>query len=256
MNVGSFARTPHGERPAATASNSGTTPGPWWQEAVVYQIYPRSFMDADGDGIGDLAGITSRLDYLAWLGVDAIWLNPFYPSPMVDLGYDISDHTSVDPRLGTLSDFDRLLAASHARGLRVLIDFVPNHTSSAHPWFLEARASRESARRDWYIWRDPKPDGSPPNNWVSPFGGSQWEYDRRTGQYYLHTFHAQQPDLNWRNPAVEQAMFDVLRFWLERGVDGFRIDVANFVLKDPQLRDNPPNPTAGTSSYKYLLSAV
>jgi alpha-glucosidase len=224
----------------------------WWREGVIYQVYPRSFQDSDGDGVGDLAGIRRRLGYLARLGVDAIWLNPFYPSPMLDFGYDVCDHTDVDPLFGTLADFDALLADAHTCGLRVLIDFVPNHTSSEHPWFREARSSRASAKRDWYFWRDPRPDGSPPNNWASPFGGSQWTHDERSGQYYLHTFHPEQPDLNWRNPEVERAMLDVLRFWLERGVDGFRIDVANFVLKDPQLRDNPPNPTAGTSSYKYL----
>ncbi len=224
----------------------------WWREGVIYQVYPRSFQDSDGDGVGDLAGIQKRLGYLARLGVDAIWLNPFYPSPMLDFGYDVCDHADVDPLFGTLADFDALLADAHAHGLRVLIDFVPNHTSSEHPWFRDARSSRTSSKRDWYFWRDPRPDGSPPNNWASPFGGSQWTLDERSGQYYLHTFHPEQPDLNWRNPDVERAMLDVLRFWLERGVDGFRIDVANFVLKDPQLRDNPPNPTAGTSSYKYL----
>ncbi len=224
----------------------------WWREGVIYQIYPRSFQDSDGDGVGDLAGIRERLGYLAWLGVDAIWLNPFYPSPMLDFGYDVSDHSDVDPLFGTLADFDALLADAHARGLRLLIDFVPNHTSSEHPWFRDSRSSRTSAKRDWYFWREPRPDGSPPNNWASPFGGSQWTLDPESGQYFLHTFHPEQPDLNWRNPEVERAMLDVLRFWLERGVDGFRIDVANFVLKDPALRDNPPNPTAGTSSYKYL----
>ncbi len=224
----------------------------WWREGVIYQVYPRSFQDSDGDGVGDLAGIQKRLGYLARLGVDAIWLNPFYPSPMLDFGYDVCDHADVDPLFGTLADFDALLADAHAHGLRVLIDFVPNHTSSEHPWFRDARSSRTSSKRDWYFWRDPRPDGSPPNNWASPFGGSLWTLDERSGQYYLHTFHPEQPDLNWRNPDVERAMLDVLRFWLERGVDGFRIDVANFVLKDPQLRDNPPNPTAGTSSYKYL----
>ena len=224
----------------------------WWREGVIYQVYPRSFQDSDGDGVGDLAGIQKRLGYLARLGVDAIWLNPFYPSPMLDFGYDVCDHADVDPLFGTLADFDALLADAHAHGLRVLIDFVPNHTSSEHPWFRDARSSRTSSKRDWYFWRDPRPDGSPPNNWASPFGGSLWTLDERSGQYYLHTFHPEQPDLNWRNPDVERAMLDVLRFWLERGVDGFRIDVANFVLNDPQLRDNPPNPTAGTSSYKYL----
>jgi len=221
-----------------------TKQGSWWREGVIYQIYPRSFADANGDGIGDLRGITGKLDYLSWLGVDAVWLNPIYPSPMADFGYDITDHTDVDPLFGDLSDFDRLVAAAHQRGLKVILDFVPNHTSSEHPWFVESRSSRENEKRGWYYWRDPAPSGGPPNNWISPFGGSQWEFDEKTGQYYLHTFHASQPDLNWRNPEVEETMFDIARFWLDRGVDGFRIDVANFVMKDPGLRDNPTNPTA------------
>ena len=218
-------------------------PPRWWQTGVVYQIYPRSFADASGDGTGDLSGITGRLDYLAWLGVDAIWISPFYPSPMADFGYDVSDYTDVDPLFGTLADFDALLAGAHERGIRVLVDYVPNHTSDQHPWFVESRSSRNSARRDWYIWRDRGPDGSLPNNWLSLFGGPSWEWDPRTEQVYLHTFLKEQPDLNWRNPAVKRAMFDVARFWLDRGVDGFRIDVAQLVMKDPALRDNPPNPS-------------
>ncbi|MEA2651095.1 MAG: alpha-glucosidase [Chloroflexota bacterium] len=214
----------------------------WWQTGVVYEVYPRSFADADGDGTGDLAGITSRLDYLQWLGVDAIWIAPFYPSPMADFGYDVADYTDVDPLFGSLDDFDTLLAAAHERGLRVLVDYVPNHTSDRHPWFADSRASRDSRRRDWYVWRDPAPDGGPPNNWISMFAGPSWEWDEATGQFYLHTFLAEQPDLNWRNPETRAAMFDVARFWLDRGVDGFRIDVAPMVMKDPQLRDNPPNP--------------
>jgi glycosidase len=214
----------------------------WWQTGVVYQIYPRSFADASGGGTGDLAGITSKLDYLAWLGVDAIWISPFYPSPMADFGYDVSDHTDVDPLFGSLADFDELLAAAHDRGIRVLVDYVPNHTSDQHPWFVESRSSRTNPKRDWYFWRDPKPDGSLPNNWISMFAGPSWEWDPATEQYYLHTFLPEQPDLNWRNPAVKEAMFDVARFWLDRGVDGFRIDVAPLVMKDPQLRDNPDNP--------------
>ena len=212
----------------------------WWQKGVVYQIYPRSFMDSNGDGIGDLDGITSRLDHLAALGVDAIWLSPFYKSPMADFGYDVADYCDVDPMFGDLAAFDRLLAAAHDRDLRVIIDYVPNHTSEQHPWFQESRSSRDNPKRDWYVWRDPRPDGSPPNNWLAVFGGRAWEYDPHTGQYYLHSFLKEQPDLNWRNPAVKAAMFDVLRFWLDRGVDGFRIDVAHLIMKDPALRDNPP----------------
>ncbi len=217
---------------------------PWWQRGVVYQVYPRSFQDSNGDGVGDLPGITARLDHLAWLGVDAVWISPFYPSPMKDFGYDVADYTGVDPIFGTLGDFDRLLAAAHARGLRVIVDWVPNHSSDQHPWFRASRSSREDPHRDWYVWRDPKPDGSPPNNWLSVFGGPAWTLDPRTGQYYLHSFLAEQPDLNWRSPELRRAMLDTLRFWLERGVDGFRIDVAHYILKDPELRDNPPNPGA------------
>ena len=214
----------------------------WWQTGVVYEIYPRSFADANGDGVGDLAGIRSRLEYLAWLGVDAIWIAPFYPSPMADFGYDVADHAGVDPLFGSLDDFDALIGEAHRLGIRVITDFVPNHTSERHAWFAESRASRDNPKRDWYVWRDPRPDGSPPNNWISMFGGPAWEWDDATGQYYLHSFLRQQPDLDWRNPDVRAAMLDVLRFWLDRGVDGFRIDVAQFVAKDPELRDNPPNP--------------
>jgi alpha-glucosidase len=214
---------------------------PWWQRGIVYQIYPRSFQDSNGDGIGDLQGIISRLDYLGWLGVDAIWLSPFYPSPMADFGYDITDHCNVDPIFGDLQTCDALIEQAHRRDLKVIIDFVPNHTSDEHPWFLASRSSRQHPERDWYVWADAKPDGSPPNNWLSAMGGSAWEWDSATGQYYLHTFLKKQPDLNWRNPAVKAAMFDIVRFWLERGVDGFRIDAAHFILKDPNLRDNPLN---------------
>jgi alpha-glucosidase len=215
----------------------------WWQHGVVYQIYVRSFQDSNGDGLGDLEGIIGRLPYLSeTLGVDAIWITPFYPSPMVDFGYDIANYTDVDPRFGDLATFDRLLDAAHRLGLKVIVDYVPNHTSSEHPWFRESRSSRQSPRRDWYFWRDPRPDGTPPNNWLSVFGGSAWTWDEATEQYYLHSFHTEQPDLNWRNPAVQAAMFDVARFWLERGVDGFRIDVASLIMKDPELRDNPPDP--------------
>ncbi|MGH3475679.1 MAG: alpha-amylase family glycosyl hydrolase [Nocardioidaceae bacterium] len=207
---------------------------------MIYHIYPRSFADGNGDGLGDLTGILDHLDYVADLGVDAIYLNPLYRSPMADFGYDISNHVNVDPTFGTLADLDRLIAAAHRLGLRVILDFVPNHTSDRHPWFVGSRSSRADSRRDWYYWRDPAPDGGPPNNWVSAFGGPAWTLDPSTGQYYLHTFLPEQPDLNWRNPDVEYAMHDVARFWLDRGVDGFRIDVANFVMKDPLLRDNPP----------------
>jgi alpha-glucosidase len=220
-----------------------TDPSPdWWRTAVCYQVYPRSFQDSNGDGIGDLPGIISRLDYLRDLGIDAIWLSPTYPSPMRDLGYDITDYCDVHPEFGTLADMDRLIAECHARGLRLLLDFVPNHTSDEHPWFKESRSSRTSPRRDWYYWRDPKPDGSPPNNWLSVFGGSAWRWDQDTAQYYLHSFLPEQPDLNWRNPEVVAAMHDVLRFWLRRGVDGFRIDVMHMLLKHPDLADNPLNP--------------
>jgi alpha-glucosidase len=213
----------------------------WWQRGVIYQIYPRSFMDSSGDGVGDLAGITSRLDYLSWLGVDAIWISPFYPSPMVDFGYDVSDYTDVDPLFGTLEDFDALLYEAHRLGLKVILDYVPNHTSHEHPWFVESRSSRDNPKRDWYVWADPKPDGSRPNNWESAFGSPAWTFDAATGQYYLHLFDPAQPDLNWRNPEVREAMYEVLRFWFERGVDGFRIDVLWLLIKDEELRDNPPN---------------
>jgi alpha-glucosidase len=214
----------------------------WWQTGALYEIYPRSFADASGDGVGDLRGILDRLDHLAWLGVDAIWIAPFYPSPMADFGYDVADHTDIDPLFGTLADFDALLAEAHRLGIRVIVDFVPNHTSDRHPWFVASRSSRDDPKRGWYVWRDPSPDGGPPNNWISMFGGSAWELDEATGQYYLHSFLREQPDLDWRHPDARAAMLDVLRFWLDRGVDGFRIDVAQFVAKDPELRDNPPNP--------------
>jgi alpha-glucosidase len=214
----------------------------WWRTAVMYQIYPRSFQDADGNGVGDLRGIARRLPYLSELGVDAIWLSPIFPSPMADFGYDVSDYTGIDPLFGSLEEFDALLAAARQHGLKILLDLVPNHTSEQHPWFQESRSSRHSARRDWYIWRDPGPDGGPPNNWMSEFGGSAWQHDEGTGQYYYHAFLAAQPDLNWRNPAVREAIHEVMRFWLRRGVDGFRVDVIWHLLKDAQFRDNPPNP--------------
>jgi len=216
--------------------------GPWWQDAVLYQVYPRSFQDSNGDGIGDLEGIIERADYFSWLGVDAVWFSPFFTSPMIDFGYDVSNYLDIDPIFGTIADFDRMVAALHARNIRLILDYVPNHTSDQHPWFVESRSSRENPRRDWYFWRDPAPDGGPPNNWQSLAGGSSWEFDARTRQFYCHTFLKEQCDLNWRNPSVRDAMHDVLRFWLERGVDGFRIDAVGCLAKDPDLRDDPPNP--------------
>ncbi|HET7678358.1 MAG TPA: alpha-amylase family glycosyl hydrolase [Candidatus Limnocylindrales bacterium] len=246
--------------------------GDWWRHGVIYQIYPRSFQDSDGDGVGDLPGIIARLDHLNGapdsLGVDAIWLSPFYPSPMADFGYDISDYCDVHPMFGTLVDFDRLLAEAHARGIRVIIDLVPNHTSDQHPWFLESRSSRSSPKRDWYVWADPKPDGSPPNAWQSVFQRVQesaWTFDQRTGQYYLHSFLPQQPDLNWWHPEVRRAMDRVVRFWLERGVDGFRIDVATKTVKvrdleHPTLEFAPgqpdPTPPADEAEVHALLRTL
>ncbi|MBU6329097.1 MAG: DUF3459 domain-containing protein [Acidobacteria bacterium] len=214
----------------------------WWREAVFYQIYPRSFADANGDGVGDLEGIRSHLVDLVELGVDALWLSPFYRSPMADFGYDISDHCDVDPIFGDLAAFDALLAEAHGLGLRVVIDWVPNHTSDQHPWFLDAASSRHSARRDWYVWRDGPTDGAPPNNWVAAFDltAPAWSRDPRTEQWYLHLFDPAQPDLNWDEPAVVEAMHDVLRFWLDRGVDGFRADVLHTIGKSPELPDDPP----------------
>ena len=214
----------------------------WWQTGVIYQIYPRSFLDSNGDGIGDLAGITSKLDYLCWLGIDALWLSPIYPSPMADFGYDITNYTDVHPLFGTLTDLDILLEQAHQRELKVILDFVPNHTSDEHPWFQQSRSSRTNEKRDWYIWRDPAPDGGPPNNWSSRFHGSAWQFDEHTGQYYLHMYDVKQPDLNWRNPMVLQEMYEVMLFWLDRGVDGFRIDALEVLLKDEQFLDNPLNP--------------
>jgi alpha-glucosidase len=213
----------------------------WWKRGIVYQVYPRSFQDSNGDGIGDLNGIRRRLDYLSWLGVDAIWISPIFPSPMADFGYDVADYCGIDPIFGTLDDFDRLVEEAHAKGLKLILDFVPNHTSDQHPWFQESRSSRTNPKRDWYIWRDPAPDGGLPNNWISNFGGPAWEWDEATGQYYYHAFLKEQPDLNWRNKEVRKAMYNALRFWLNRGVDGFRVDVIWHLIKDAELRDNPPN---------------
>lgn len=212
----------------------------WWRGGVIYQIYPRSFMDTNGDGIGDLPGITQKLDYVASLNVDAIWLSPFFVSPMDDFGYDVADYRDVDPMFGSLADFDTLVREAHERGLRVLIDLVLSHTSDKHPWFVESRKSRDNAKADWYVWADPKPDGTPPNNWLAMFGGAAWEWDTTRRQYYMHNFLVSQPDLNFHTPAVQDAVLDVARFWLERGVDGFRLDTVNKYVHDAQLRDNPP----------------
>ncbi len=224
----------------------------WWQRGVVYQIYPRSFKDTTGNGVGDLQGVIEELDYLnggsadpaSSLGVDAIWLSPFYPSPMADFGYDVADYCDINTLFGSLDTFDLLVSEAHRRGIKIIIDYVPNHSSDQHRWFVESRSSRDSAKRDWYIWRDPKADGSLPNNWGSVFGGPAWTWDETTGQYYFHQFLKEQPDLNWRNPELRQAMFDVLHFWLDRGVDGFRMDVVGMIMKDPEMRDNPPDPNA------------
>jgi len=214
----------------------------WWRSAVIYQVYPRSFMDSSGDGIGDLKGIMQKLDYISSLGVDAVWISPFFKSPMKDFGYDISDYRAIEPMFGTMEDFQQLLTKAHARGLKILIDQVWNHTSNQHPWFLESRQSRDNPKADWYVWADAKPDGTPPNNWLSTFGGIAWTWDEQRQQYYLHNFLAEQPDLNWYNPEVVEAILDTARFWLDLGVDGFRLDVVNFFMHDQQLRDNPPRP--------------
>jgi alpha-glucosidase len=214
----------------------------WWRGAVIYQIYPRSFQDSNGDGIGDLAGIVDRLPHIASLGVDAVWISPFFTSPMLDFGYDVSDYCNVDPMFGTLADFDRLIGRAHELGLKVMIDLVLSHTSDQHPWFIESRQSRDNPKADWYVWADAKPDGGPPNNWLSIFGGPAWHWDGRRMQYYLHNFLVSQPDLNFHNPDVQDALLDVERFWLERGVDGFRLDTINFYFADKELRDNPALP--------------
>ncbi|RJL07788.1 alpha-glucosidase [Paracoccus siganidrum] len=214
----------------------------WWRDAVIYQIYPRSFQDSDGDGIGDLQGITGRLDHVAGLGADAIWLSPIFTSPMKDMGYDVSDYTGIDPLFGTLADFDAMVARAHQLGLKVIIDQVLSHTSDKHPWFQESRTSRTNPRADWYVWADPRPDGTPPSNWPSVFGGPAWEWEPRRRQYYLHNFLAEQPDLNFHHKPVQDALLDTMRFWLDRGVDGFRLDTVNYYFHDAALRDNPPNP--------------
>lgn len=229
-----------------------TSQATWWKHAVFYQIYPLSFCDSDGDSYGDLRGVISRLDYLAdTLGVDALWLSPFFKSPMRDWGYDISDHTDVDPLLGDLETARELIEQAHKRGLRVVVDYVINHTSDQHPWFLESKDSRDNPKRDWYVWRDGR-DGNPPTNWVSVFSGPAWSYDQATGQWYRHTYLREQPDLNWRNPDVVDAMVDVARFWLDMGVDGFRVDAAHQMMKDPEERDNPPAPPDYPRPYKDM----
>jgi alpha-glucosidase len=226
-------------------SSSAAAADEWWRGAAIYQIYPRSFADANGDGIGDLPGVTAHLDHVASLGVDAIWLSPFFTSPMRDFGYDVSDYCDVDPVFGTLADFDALVSRAHALNLKVIIDQVYSHSSNQHPWFLESRSSRDNSKADWYVWADAKPDGSPPNNWQSVFGGPAWTWDARRCQYYLHNFLTEQPDLNVHNCAVQDALLDAARFWLDRGVDGFRIDAINFAMHDPHLRNNPPAPPGG-----------
>ena len=227
----------------------------WWQDGIIYQVYPRSFQDSNGDGVGDLRGIITRLDHLKWLGVKAVWLSPVYPSPMADFGYDISDYTGIWPVFGSMKDFDDLLHQVHGLGMKLILDLVPNHSSDEHPWFLESRSSRDNPKRDWYIWKDAKADGSPPNNWLSVFGGSAWQWDDKTHQYYYHAFLVRQPDLNWRNPEVEKAMHGVMRFWLDKGVDGFRVDAMWHMVKDLQWRDNPRNPDykEWMSTYEQLL---
>lgn len=227
----------------------------WWQRGVIYQIYPRSFQDSNGDGIGDLRGIAERLEYVSALGADAVWISPIFPSPMADFGYDVADYCGIDPLFGSLSEFEQLVIHAHHLGLKVLLDFVPNHSSNRHPWFEESRSSRDNAKRDWYLWHDPAPDGGPPNNWLSRMGGSAWEWDEHTEQYYYHAFLREQPDLNWRNHEVRRAMDGVLRFWLDRGVDGFRVDVLWLLIKDAQFRDNPLNPCyrAGEPEHHRLL---
>jgi alpha-glucosidase len=212
----------------------------WWRGGIIYQVYPRSFQDISGDGVGDLIGIAERMDYIASLGVDAVWVSPFFTSPMKDFGYDVSDYTNVDPMFGTLGDFDHLVKIAHDHGIRVIIDLVLSHSSDQHPWFVESRSDRDNPKADWYIWAEPKPDGTPPNNWLSIFGGSAWQWDGKREQYYMHNFLTSQPDLNLHNMEVQQALLDVVRFWLDRGVDGFRLDTINFYFHDKELRDNPP----------------
>ncbi len=234
-----------------SAKRTSSTRHRWWKGASIYQIYPRSFADSNGDGIGDLPGITAKLDYVASLGVDAVWLSPFFTSPMRDFGYDVADYCAVDPVFGALGDFDDLLGKAHALGLKVIIDQVYSHSSDQHAWFQESRSSRDNPKADWYVWADAKPDGSPPSNWQSVFGGPAWTWDARRGQYYLHNFLCEQPDLNLHNPAVQEAVLNVARFWLDRGVDGFRLDAINFAMHDPSLRDNPPAPEGNNRTRSF-----
>ena len=225
----------------------------WWRHAVFYQIYPLSFADSNGDSFGDIQGIIANLDYLSEiLGVDALWLSPFFKSPMKDWGYDVSDHTDIDPKFGTLDDARQLIEEAHSRDLKVVIDYVINHTSNEHPWFEESRSSRDNPKRDWYVWRDGRSNGLPPTNWISVFSGPAWSFDEVTGQWFRHTYLREQPDLNWRNPEVVEAMFDVVRFWLDLGVDGFRVDAAHQMMKDPKERDNPPTPPDYPRPYKDM----
>lgn len=228
----------------------------WWNNAIIYQIYPRSFKDSNGDGIGDINGIISKLDYLNdgtqnSLGIDAIWISPMYKSPMKDYGYDVSDYYQIDPIFGSMDEFNRLIEQAHKRNIKVIMDFIPNHTSDQHLWFKQSRSSKNNPKRSWYMWHDPSPDGSPPNNWISVFGGSAWTLDKKTNQYYLHSFLPEQPDLNWRNPEVVKEMHNVLRFWLDRGVDGFRIDAFNHLFEDQKLRNEPQNPIAASFDLSY-----
>lgn len=250
---------------AALALTSGTAVAksaqpaePWWKTAVIYEIYPRSFQDTNGDGVGDLKGITQRLDYLKGLGVDAIWVTPFFPSPNVDFGYDVSDYTNVSPEYGTMQDWDVLAREARKRGIRILVDFVLNHSSDQHPWFRESRSSRTNPKRDWYVWHDPAPDGGPPTNWESIFGGSTWEYDKATNQYYYHVFYPQQPDVNWANPDLRKAMHDVMRFWLNHGASGFRLDATPYLFEDPSWPQDPDvksGPPVGLKPYNSNLPA-
>lgn len=229
----------------------------WWQTAVIYQIYPRSFKDSNNDGTGDLAGIIEKMNYLQWLGVDCLWISPIYPSPMHDFGYDISDYKGIHPQFGTMEDFDQLMTAAKSHDIKIIMDLVPNHTSIEHPWFEASKSSKNNDKRTWYLWKDPKNGGEVPNNWISEFGGSAWTYDEKTNQYYYHTFLKEQPDLNWRNEEVQEAMWDVMRFWFDKGIDGFRIDVLWYLVKDERFRDNPPNPDwhEGMQDHDKLIPA-